>query len=651
MTESRGLEHSGGESASSDWRRWLPLASAVVIIVLAAFLRFHRLGLQSFWNDEGNSARLAERSIALIVEGAAGDIHPPGYYLALHYWREIFGSSEFALRSMSALDGILLVVVTIVLARLAGGRRWPPALIAGLLVAVSPSLIYYSQEVRMYAAMALLAVFLTLLLIAWLRKGGGLSWEIWGYALVSSLGLYFHYFFAVVIVCHGLAVLLILTIGLASREEYRASARPALLWISALVLSLLLFAPWLPAAARQLQGRAGESARIGPFINDLTAFLLGSSGSGPMAYLMAAVALLTILAAILSRNAGSAALIVLVGLVLIPPIALYLAGAGQEKFFKFVLISIPAIMIVIAFGVDALTERLSGRWGRTVGMIAALVLLAPLLFGAGSTLNADYYDESQWRPDYRGMAAIVESDVGHESAVVLDAPNQWEVFTYYFTDTERVFPMPIGQPSPEQIGAQLAQIAKRYERIYALFWGEGERDPDHLVEQWLDQNTLSVSDQWVGDIRFVIYAVPESDIMEMENEVGVHLGGSIELNGYTVGGNSYGAGDLLQLALFWKSSATPAADYKVFVHLYGADGQIVAQHDNEPVAGSRPTSSWSSGETIVDNYGLLIPPDVVAGDYWLRVGMYDPADPSTRLQVEGAEAADGLIELESIEIE
>ncbi len=64
------------------------------ILALAAFLRFYLLDGQSFWNDEGNSARIAERSLQLITEGAAGDIHPPLYYYLLHFWRGVFGSSE-----------------------------------------------------------------------------------------------------------------------------------------------------------------------------------------------------------------------------------------------------------------------------------------------------------------------------------------------------------------------------------------------------------------------------------------------------------------------------------------------------------------------------------------------------------------------------
>ena len=90
---------------------WI-LAVFITLLLLAAGLRFYKLDSQSFWNDEGNSARLSERSIELIIAGTASDIHPPLYYLMLRGWRELLGEHEFGLRSFSAFAGILVVAAT-----------------------------------------------------------------------------------------------------------------------------------------------------------------------------------------------------------------------------------------------------------------------------------------------------------------------------------------------------------------------------------------------------------------------------------------------------------------------------------------------------------------------------------------------------------
>ena len=210
----------------SDTRR-LP-AAAVFVLLLATFTRFHLLEAQSFWNDEGNSARLSERSIPAIIEGTASDIHPPLYYLALRGWRELLGETEFGLRSLSAFAGVLVVAVVVAIGRrttdhrrqttdddsqvtsalrgLSSVARGPSAAIAGLLAALSPVLVYYSQETRMYALLALLAALSAWVLLVWL---GGvrrpLLWMI-AYTLLLAAGLYTHYFFPAVVVAQGAVV-------------------------------------------------------------------------------------------------------------------------------------------------------------------------------------------------------------------------------------------------------------------------------------------------------------------------------------------------------------------------------------------------------------------------------------------------------------
>jgi hypothetical protein len=79
------------------------------------------------------------------------------------------------------------------------------------------------------------------------------------------------------------------------------------------------------------------------------------------------------------------------------------------------------------------------------------------------------------------------------------------------------------------------------------------------------------------------------------------------------------------VALLWEVLETPEASYKVYLHLFDAQGQLVSQVDAEPVSWFRPTGSWAAGDRWVDRYQLPLPEALPSGEYTLRVGMYHPA--------------------------
>jgi mannosyltransferase len=131
----------------------LLLLLLLLILALAAGLRFYQIGAQSLWSDEGNSAALASRSLIQIARDASHDIHPPLYYWLLRLWTMVFGTSEAALRSLSALLGVLLVLVIADLGRRLQNKA--VGLVAAFIAAISPFQVYYSQEARMYMLLAL----------------------------------------------------------------------------------------------------------------------------------------------------------------------------------------------------------------------------------------------------------------------------------------------------------------------------------------------------------------------------------------------------------------------------------------------------------------------------------------------------------------
>ncbi len=162
-------------SALSD-RSWTLGALVVLgLVALAAALRLANLTGQSLWYDEGFSLVLSTPPagggvLDRLLLAPGSEKYQPGYFFVLAIWRSLFGDSETALRSLSVGLGILLAILVYVIGRRVYGRRH--AAWALLLVAVSAAAVYYSQEVRPYALVALVAAIIVLAALPILTDDG-----------------------------------------------------------------------------------------------------------------------------------------------------------------------------------------------------------------------------------------------------------------------------------------------------------------------------------------------------------------------------------------------------------------------------------------------------------------------------------------------
>ncbi len=628
------------KKASSRPITWIPIWVILLVLWLAAGLRFYQIGEQSFWNDEGNSARLSERSIPLIIEGTASDIHPPLYYLLLRGWRELLGEDEFGLRSFSAFVGVLTVAASLSLAALlfrrgAFNRKVVfLASLAAFLAAVNPALIYYSRETRMYALLALLSALSTLALIRWLNAVQRRYWSLL-YIITATAGLYTHYFFPAILFLQNVIVLLWSLRYVAKLlfeplllKNSRSLRKSILSWLGMMALVFLLYSPWLPLFFRQTGGRAGHRDSFFAFVWDSVRWLaFGETiATGELLWPTVMIFILCIWTIVVGKGQS---IIPLLGTVL-PIIFMYIAGTTDAAFFKFLLIAVPFFVLLLGRGLDSPRSRINKRryW-----LIIPLLLLLPILWGTAVSLGNLYNNPVYARADYRGMAGRIEEEAHSNAGIILSAPNQWEVFTYYHRAGAPVYPLPKGQPDPAILEPQLKEIAAKHERLYALFWGEDQRDPQHVVESWLDENTFKASEEWVGDVRFVVYAVPQGPAPGIDTYVNLNFGKDIILTGYALDANQLAPSDIVQVTLFWVTTRAIDKRYKVFLHLLDENGNLVAQRDGEPGGGRAITTDWQPSVTIIDNHGLLIPSDISPGSYNIVLGLYDSSDPSARLPV------------------
>ncbi len=578
------------------------------ILWLAMVLRFHRLAIQSFWNDEGNAARLAERSVRLIIKGAAMDIHPPGYYLLLHLWQLGAGRTEFALRAFSALCALLTVAVVAALGRHLGGKR--TGTVAALLLALHPLAIYYAQEARMYALLGLLAALTLWTGVQSLQTRA--RWPLPAMGAVVLLGLYTHYAYLFALAAVDGAFLIH---WLLRERKWPALRR----WSLPQGAALLLFLPWLPHLRKLTAWKPPDLAQRGAAIHIAQALLVGITHPNPPP-LLPAVALLLILwgtARTLRRRPflTSAALLLL----LMPPLLFLATGSYRPAYLKFLLVSLPALTLLLA--APAGTHRPQAPVLDLLARGAAFLLLAALLLPQMNSLHHLYDDPACRRDDYRGVAALIAAEGRPGDAIALDAPNQWEVFTYYYRGPLEVFPAPY-HPDEAEARDWLSTLLDGHERLFVLYWGDRESDPDRYIERGLAERTYKAGEQWITSLRLARYGVaplPEAPAETFE----ARFGEAIVLDGATILGERFRTGDIIPVSLFWHAEARPPQRYKLFVHLLNAEGQLVAQYDAEPIGGFRPTDGWQAGERLTDRCGVLVPAGLPAGRYTVRVGLYD----------------------------
>lgn len=114
----------------------------------------------------------------------------------------------------------------------------------------------------------------------------------------------------------------------------------------------------------------------------------------------------------------------------------------------------------------------------------------------------------------------------------------------------------------------------------------------------------------------------------------VNLGDLITLESADLPRDTLRPGESVEVTLRWKSRVnTIGQPFKVFLHLIGPAGNLVAQLDREPQDGRSPTTTWSNGVVVPDSYTLQVPSHAPRGVYQLRVGMYPANNPATRLPV------------------
>ena len=166
------------------------LGPVAVIILVAAALRFYRLGENSFWIDEFATLSLSSQAPGEILRtSSSANFIPPLYFLLVHAVWQALGESEVTLRLPSVIAGICTIPILWAMTQQITGSR-NTAHVAAVLLAVNPLHLWYSQEARPYALLLFLGCSA---LLAFARAVDTESWRDWGWFwLCSTLAVLTH---------------------------------------------------------------------------------------------------------------------------------------------------------------------------------------------------------------------------------------------------------------------------------------------------------------------------------------------------------------------------------------------------------------------------------------------------------------------------
>jgi len=656
--------------AAHRWHHWWP---EIAIIGLAALTRFWRLDHHSFWFDEAVSLDWAEDNPAFIWANTfplLNDKHPPAYYLLLHYWQKGLAflgleHSDAALRSLGALLGVLTVLGVLLLVRRLSGRA--ASVLAGALVALSPVLVWYSQELRMFQPATTGVVWAAYCLArGWQGRTFARRMGWWsGLIAAFTFALYSYLFSAFLLPAAGLTL-----IGLwwqASRPDTAATTLPAALappirrfleGSAALAVTGALFLPlaihaWL---VNDSEGQPGQAFMdfAATIVRQLQIFTIWRAGwldwwvTAALAFFGVLVIMGLLGPSPATEDAGRHPddrlwLWLWIGTpLLIGNLLLAVSDTvfNEDRYFVFLA---PFVLWAAARGaIVPVLRRRSAAW--LVGG-AACVLLA----GALPALWAPAMLREDWRAAAGYIAAYERQSPGVPGAVLSHVDFTSDALKWYLrparTEAEMPLYFPFGgvlQPEDAE-GVVAPPIRGIVDSGAATLWLVQSHldgvDDSRVVHGWLSQHYPAITEQYPTGIQLTGFALRHRydalpALSDGASVLDVELAPGLRLLACEIMTPQLSATDdrmhppsgWVHVRLWWRASGAIDQDYFPSVQMVGPEGVWGDRlyRDGE-VLRRDPPSTWPVETIVRDEVDINLNPMTPAGTYPVNVRLRSSA--------------------------
>lgn len=505
----------------SEFIRQRPKTDLIILAVtLAIFLTITLVNAPraAIWFDEAFSVYIAQFSFWDIARYTAADVHPPVYYWLLKIWSSLFGTTELAYRSLSVLFGAATIVVSFLLTRKLFGRQ--AAWLTALFLSLSPMLIRYSDEARMYTIAALIVMGATYLLVRAKETNSRKLWA--GYGILVSIGMWTNYFTALVWIAHWVWW----AMQKWTKENTFAQNLKATFskeWFLSYVLAVVLFAPWLVVMVRQL-GVAQSGFWIGPVGVDTVnnyftnMFYYLEHGQVQSWLALGMILVLTALLAAVPKayrqfKDSERQSFWLIGLIAwLPPVLLFLlslpplSSSFIERYF---VPSIVAATIFAAVVVVAGTRAWKTVWRSSL----VIAMVAMMIFGVTNVYKYGNYNKNS-SMSIQTREAVRAAQDASKPGVPIVASSPWtfyEAIPYatdehpvYFIEEDTVYEFGSLEMLKDNDRHKIKDLAA-FEAQHPIIWYIGTSDAETITSSrshWTPLRTVGPVDEFTGKVRF-----------------------------------------------------------------------------------------------------------------------------------------------------
>ena len=509
------------EAIRGERDRQAHLTALIPLVTLYLALAFYQIENQSLWTDE------------VISLNAAVSLEPiwnvwfnsqcPLYYVLLRVWTKAVGTTEFALRSLSAVLGAVAVCLIYAIGLRLFNRR--TAVVAALFLTTSPFFIWYSQEVR----------YINLMLVTSLLA----TYSFYRAISVARLGWWVSYTAASVLAAFSFVSVIFLFIAQGLYLLWSTSGRTVLSkWIVCQLVTFTLFAAWFGAvySARLGPGLMKTSGSIsvrhtpdqevqqvfdlastipytffafstgfslGPSVRELhisrsiNTLLNDAAAVIPVGILFATIFVLGF--AQLQRQKGVGIFILLW---LAIPILFVLLVAAMTSFgrynVRYVAVALPAYFLILASGIYAFRNS-----------TLRIGLLSAVLIANGLSIANYYFDTRYARADARAAARYLESMVRHGD-IILSVGNITPL-QYYVKDGLPIMTLNgHGSNNDSAIVEDLRQMAKGHDRLWLVEIRPWETDSKRRVKAMLDSLARPAEQKKFPGVEIYSYQLSDS---------------------------------------------------------------------------------------------------------------------------------------------